>query len=192
MKISRLLFPLICSAGLARADVNYSIAKGQARRDANQNNAQQGVTPAAPQSPAAPAQPPVDPALAATQQNIARLRADFAAIGAAANPAAADDQRIALLNDLVAAAQGKKASAANVKNLAAQLIQTLAGRAKLSAAHPKLARDVHALFNGARLTDTQQAALLDEVKKFLLPAEVSEEGTAKVVDALAAIATDTK
>jgi hypothetical protein len=51
---------------------------------------------------------------------------------------------------------------------------------------------IHALFNGAKLSEAQQQKLLDEVTKILTDAEVSAEDAAKVVEDLKAIAAETK
>ena len=79
MKIAWLTLSCCLLAGVAFGDVNYSIAKGQAKNAAGgQGNAQPGGQPSAPQ------QPPMNPELAATLQNIANLRADVTAISSAA------------------------------------------------------------------------------------------------------------
>ena len=83
------LVALLAFTGKASADVNMAIAKDQAKRQANQSNTQQGVTPSQPPAPSTPQQPPMDPALAATLQNVADLRADLDALtGAAARSSA--------------------------------------------------------------------------------------------------------
>ena len=69
----------------------------------------------------------MNPELAATLQNIANLRADLTAVSAAADAAAAGDQRMPLLNHLSAAAQGTKASTANVRKLPVDLISMKVG-----------------------------------------------------------------
>src|ERR1039458_2612082 len=79
MKPSFLILCALLAPGVALGDP-YVIAKGQAKRDVNQSNAQQGIAPAQPNQPAPPQAAPVDPVLAATLQNIAGLRADFAAL----------------------------------------------------------------------------------------------------------------
>ena len=188
MNLPLLILAWVLVAGVASAQ-NLSIATGQARRAANPDGAGQGGQPAA---PSAPSTPPMDPALAATLKNTASLRADFAAICAVADAPAAADQRISLLNNLSAAAQGVKASPANIRKLAGHLVAALAGRKQFSASATLLAQDAHALFNGAHVSAAQQEALLGDVKKLLAAAEVSDDDSAKIIDDLTAIAAETK
>jgi hypothetical protein len=188
---------LLVMAGGALAQ-NLNIAIQQAKRDNAQNNAEQqriagaandGV--AAPGGGAAPAAP-VNPALQATLKNVASLQGDFAAIIVSTNKPDAD-QRNALLNDLVQAAQGTKATTDTVKKLADDLITAVAGQTKLAAAQQtKLARNVHALFNGAHLTSTQQQTLLDNVRKILTEAGATTDAVTDVVADLKTAATETK
>jgi hypothetical protein len=142
-------------AGSVRADP-YSLSVQRAR----QANAQNSAPPAA---PAAAATAPTDPALTATLQNIAGLQADFAALAPAATNTVTADQKVALLNDLAAAAQ-----------------QT------------QLARYVHASFNGAHLTAAQQQLIFDDAKKILAAAAVPDADAARLVDLLKAAAAETK
>jgi hypothetical protein len=186
MKMILLLLSGCLLAGVARADVNLSIAKEQAKRAAGTESA-----PPAARPPSAPP-PSTNPALAATLQNVTDLRGDFAAISAAADVTAAAEQRVALLNHLAAAAQGNKASSANLRKLADDLIAALAGQKKVSPETVKLARVVHALFNGAHLTAAQQEILLNDAKKSFTVADVSDDAAAKVLEDLKTIAAETK
>ena len=171
MKPFVVLAVALAFAGNAPADVNYNLAKDQAKRDANQNNAQQGVAPSQPPSPSAPQTPPTDPALIATLQNIVDLRADLDALVQAADAQAGADQRASLMTHLsAAAARDKKASPASVKKIAGHLIAAVSGKKNLAAQNAKLARDIHALFNGAHLSATQQQTLLDGAEKILTDA----------------------
>ena len=187
MKTALLILAGILATGVGMAQ-NLSIAKDQAKRASGQSGSQ----PASPHAPSAPAQAPMDPALAATLQNVASLRADFTAISAAADASAAADQRISLLNHLSGAAQGTKASTANVKKLASDFITALASRKKISPQSQKLAGAVHALFNGAHVSDTQLETLLASVTKLLTDAEVPADDAAKIVESLKAVAAETK
>ena len=165
-----------------------SIAKDQARRQANQGNA--GGVPAPPPALSAP---PMDPALAATLQNIADLRADLDAINQAADATAAGDQRASLMTHLsAAAAPGKKAATASIRKLAAQLIAATSGRKNLTAQNAKLARDIHALFNSAHLAAPQTQTLLDGFKKILTEAGVATSDADNVVSDLKQVATETQ
>jgi hypothetical protein len=182
---------------VAHAQVGaYNIAKGQARRANEANNAEQqrieNATrdPVRPNTPGQPAPPPADPIREATLKNIGDLQSDFTALNnvtGAETPAA---QKAALLNDLTAAALGKKAASASVKTLADHLIAVTSG--KKNSAPSVLARNVHALFNGSHLTAAQTATLLDGVKKNLLAAGASETDAGNVVDDLKGIADETK
>jgi len=187
MKTALFTLSVCLLAGVALGDVNYSIAKGQAKHAAGgQGNVPSGGAPAAPQTP------PMNPELAATLQNIANLRADLTAVSAAADAAAAGDQRMPLLNHLSAAAQGTKASTANVRKLAADLISALAGRKKISESSQKIAGTVHAMFNGAHVSAAQQETLLNELQKIFTAAEVPADAAAKVLNDLKAVAAETK
>jgi hypothetical protein len=193
MKAFVVLALALAFAGKALADVNYNIAKDQGKRQANQSNAQQGVTPAQPQAPAAPQSPPMDPALAATRQNVADLRADLDALNQASDAPAAGDQRASLMTHLsAAAAPGKKAATASVRKLAAHLITAASGKKSLTAQNAKLARDIHALFNGAHLATPQTQPLLDGVKKTFTAAGVAANDADAVVSDLKQVAAETQ
>ena len=191
MKVSYLILSGLLLAGLAHAQ-NMSIARDQARRAAAQTTERSGGgQPATGQNPNGAQTAPADPVLAATLQNIAGLRADFTALSAA-DETTAVEQRGSLLNHLSAAAQGTKASAANVRKLTTDLINALTGRKKISPQTQKLGGIIHALFNGAHLSASQQETLLTDVKKILTDAEVSAGDTDKIVEDLKAIAAETK
>jgi hypothetical protein len=113
-------------------------------------------------------------------------------IGTAADAAAAADQRVSLLNHLSGAAQGTKASAANVRKLAGDLITALTNRKKVIPHTQKLGGTIHALFNGAKLSDAQLETLLKSVTTILADAEVPAGDAAKVLEDLKAIAAETK
>jgi hypothetical protein len=179
----------------------YTESKRQARRDSALNDAEQqriqreangpAGAPAAPAA-AAPAAP-VDPALQATLHNVSGLQADFAALNNSTGDKPDPSQKISLLNNLSQAAQGTQASPASVKKLADDLLTAVAGKKKLAAAQQtKLAREVHALFNGAHLTAAQQQALLTDVQKILTDGGASLDDAVNVVTDLKAVAAETK
>ena len=175
----------------------YNIAKGQAKRANDANNAEQQRIDSAtrepaprPGAPGQPAPPPADPVALATQKNIAGLQADFTAFSQLTDTNPPPAQKTALLNNLTTAAAGKKAVSASVQKLAGHLITATSG--KKNAAPLVLARSVHALFNGAHLTAAQITTLLDGVKKNLTTAGASEADVASVVDDLKGIAEETK
>jgi hypothetical protein len=193
MKAFVVLVVILAFANGALADVNYDLGKKQAKRDVSQSDAQQGITPAQPQAPAAPQAPATDPALVATMQNIGDLRADLDAINQAADAQTGADQRASLMTHLsAAAAHDKKASTASIRKLAGHLITAISGNKKLSTQNAKLARNFHALFNGAHLSTTQTQTLLDDVKKILTDGGVTTDNADNIVGDLKQIAAETQ
>ena len=193
MKRLLVLVVALACAGQALADVNYDLAKKQARRDVSESNAQQGVQPQSPSAPSAPAPPPMDPALVATLQNIADLKADLDALVQVADAAGGADQRAPLLNHLSSAATaGKKATTASIKRLADHLIAAVSGRKNLSPQTARLARNIHALFNSAHLLAAQQETLLNGAKKILTEAGLPADDAEKLVGDLKQVAAETQ
>jgi hypothetical protein len=192
---------LLLAAGSALAQ-NYYLATQQARRDSAQNDAEQqriareanGGAAAAPGGAAAPApaQPP-NPVLQATLKNISGLQTDLAAILAAGDKTGAE-QKNALLNDLSQASQSTtKASSDAVKKLGDDLVAALGANVKLApGVQTKLARNIHAMFNSAHLTTTQQEAVLKDVQKVLTDGGAPADAATTVVEDLKAVALETK
>ncbi len=189
---------LLLVAGSVLAQ-NYYMATQQAKRASAQNDAEQqriqgaagpGAAPAA--TPATTPAAPLDPKLQATLKNIAGLQSNFAVLTAAGDspdPA----QKISLLNNLSEAAQGTKATPDSVKKLADDLMPSVTGKKKLGAAQQtRLARDVHALFNSAHLTATQQQTLLTDVQNLLTDGGAPLDNAVDVVTDLKTIAAETK
>jgi hypothetical protein len=191
MKPALLILCALFTAGVALGDP-YVIAKGQAKRDVNQSNARQGIAPAQPNQPAPPPAAPIDPVLAATLQNIASLRADFAALNVATGAKVDATQKVSLLNNLSAAAQGSKPASASVQKLAGHLTTATLGRKTLPAQQAKLARDIHAIFNSSHLAAAQQQAVFDDVKKVLEGGGAATEDAANVIADLQQIAGETR
>jgi len=195
MKTILAAFFLLFALRVAMADP-YGIAIQQARRDSAQNDAEQqriqnadgGAAQAATgQQPA-----PTSPALAATMQNITNLQVDLAAFIGSAADHPDPSQKVALMNDLSAAAQGTKASTESVKELAKDLFTATAGDKKLLAKKLQLAREIHAVFNSSHLTPTQQQSIYDSVQKTLVDADVPLDAAVDVVTDLKAIVAETK
>lgn len=184
-KISLALAGILLLAVPALAQ-NMNIAKDQAKRSAGT------APPPAAGQPGPPKSAPIDPALAATLNSIARLQSGFMALGRAADTNAAAEQRTTLLNNLSGAAQAKKATPASVKKLAGDLMTGLTGKKLAAPDSQKLARSVHALFNAAHLSAPQQETLLADVKKILTDATVPAETVTAIVDDLKAVAAETK
>jgi hypothetical protein len=189
MKMALALFCALFVAGSASAQGVYNMAKQQAKNAAaSENKNQQAIDSAGRPAPAPPpnnsnVQP--NPELEATLQNIAGLRADFENLEA--NPTNTPP----LNNDLTAAAQGAKPSAATIAKLAQDLTTAIAGNKKLHAQHQKLAQYVHAIFNSSHLSTTQQETICDSVQKILQDSGVSAYDAANVVKELKKIATIT-
>lgn len=185
MKTFALLVCALFISGQIQAQ-NMSIARDQAKRAAGSGG---GTAPGASETPQ---QPAVDPAVAAAMQNIASLQANVTAIRAAADTNAAAEQRSSLLNNLSAAAQGKKASPASLKKLAGDLVDALPGKKKVAGADQKLAQALRAFSNGSRLTEAQQESLLTGLKKTLSESGVTSENVDKILEDLKIIAAETK
>ena len=117
--------------------------------------------------------------LAATFRNIADLRADLSALNYTAKASA--EQKALLLVHLTTAAQGKKPSTNAVQTLAQDLLPAVLGKTTMSDHLNKLARNLHALCNGATVTTVQETILLDDVRKILLDAGAANDDVAKVV-----------
>jgi len=195
MKTILAVYCLLFVLRVAMADP-YGIAIQQARRDSAQNDAEQqriqnadgGTAQAATrQQPAA-----TSPALAATLQNITNLQVDLTAFIGTASDHPDSSQKVALMNDLSAAAQGTKASTESVKELAKDLFTATSGNKKLMAKKLQLAREIHAVFNGSHLTPTQQQSIYDNVQKTLVDADVPLDAAVDVVTDLKAIVAETK
>jgi hypothetical protein len=195
MKTSVALFCALLVASSVPADP-YSIAIQQAKRASDQNNAEQqqiqnqdgasgSTRPGSGQAPAA-----ANPALAATLQNITNLQTDFVMVINATGDKS--DRKIALMNDFSSAAQGAKASANSVKELAKDLMTAMAGNKKLAAQQLKLAREIHAVFNSSHLTAARQQKVFDDVQKTLTDAGVSLGAAIDVVTDLKTIAAETQ
>jgi hypothetical protein len=171
----------------------YSMAIQQAKRASDQNNAeQQRIANQDGGNSSAPGQAvTADPNMAATLQNITNLESDFSAvITANGDPA---DQKIALLNDFSAAAQGTKASSASVRTLAKDMMTAISGNKKLEQPQQlKIAREVHAMFNSSHLAPDRQQAVLNDLQKTLTDAGVSPDAVTNVVTDLKTIASETQ
>jgi hypothetical protein len=186
--------------GLALCVANFARAQGQGIYNASINQAHRAVnaTEAASQrtddsqsqaqgaTPAQPAPQPANPVLAATLRNIANLKADLAALNTNTAPAAA------LTNDLVAAANGTKASADTIAKLIGDLQAAVAGKPALVSHYQKLAQYLHALSNGAHLTPTQFQAISDDLEHILENGGASYEATTYVIQDVKVLAGETK
>jgi hypothetical protein len=179
MKMLPALFCAFCVAASVSAQGVYNMAKQQAKNAAGQESQPPGGA-----QPATPPQnvPPPNPALQATLQNIAALRADFESLETGATNAPP------LTNDLTAAAQGVKPSAASVAALAQALTTALGGNKNLLSQNQRLAQFVHAVFNSSHLSETQVQSVCDNLQKILTHGGVSDDDAATTVRQLKKIA----
>jgi hypothetical protein len=196
MKMRIAAFCTLLVAGGAMADP-YSMAIQQARRASDQNaSEQQRIQNAAGNAPGqtfAPSAVPLDPALQATLSNISSLQTDLNALNNSTAGQPDSGQRISLLNNLSAAAQGPKASSDAIKTLADDLLLAVTGKTQITPAQQtRLARDIHALFNSSHLTEAQQKLMFDDVQKILTDGGVSLDYTVNVVTDLKKISSETK
>ena len=197
MKTRIAAFCALLVTGGALADP-YSMAIQQARRASDQNAAEQqqiqnGSSGGPGQSAANSKAAPMDPALQATLNNINGLQTDLGALNNSAADKPDPMQRISLLNNLSAAAQGTKASSDSVKKLADDLLTAVCGRKQITTAQQtRLARDIHALFNSSHLTDAQQKLMFDDAQKILTDGGVSLDAAVDVVTDLKKVSSETK
>ncbi len=185
MKIILAGIYLLVVSNLALADVNYYIAKEQARRSAGQDSGSPGASGAPPATP-------TDPALAQTLRKIANLQADIAALNQSTSPKPTSEAKVALLNDLMSAAQGVKPAVTDVQKLGGHLANALNCRKLPLAAQQSLARNLLGLFNGAHLPAPQQLKSLDAIRKTLMDAGVPAEDLENLQVELKSIATATQ
>lgn len=161
------------------------IIKQRAKDTANQNNARQGVPPAAnnpqrpPSNPPAAAKPlPPDPT--------AKVRADLSALGAVtkANP----ELKQALANDLMALARGStKPSGPTLNKFAHQLADALAGKPLDASPQTRLVEKLNLLLNSASLSAARAQEVSLEVKKILENAGVPTHTADTIQTALDAV-----
>jgi hypothetical protein len=141
------------------------IIKQRAKDTANQNNARQGVPPAAnnpqrpPGTPPAAAKPlPPDPT--------AKVRADLTALAAATK--ASPELKQTLANDLMALARGStKPSGPTLNKFASQLADALAGKSLDASPQTRLVEKLNLLLNSASLSTSRAQEVSLEVKKLL-------------------------
>ncbi len=198
MKIFAAIVCLLFIAGSLFAEP-YSAAIRQAKTvtanasKTRQNLPDDGSSPAQP-APTTPVQnnPAPNPALEATLQNIADLRANFDALSRLTDTNAIARIKSSLAGNLTAAASGAKPSSPSVSKLAEDLTKALAGNDKSLSKHQKLAQDLHAIFNSSHLSTVQQQEIFDSVGKILQNGEVLPDDVTNVVNDIKTIATETK
>ena len=134
------------------------IIKQRAKELSEQNNARQGVTPAATPQPASTpgaAVPTISPSLL-------KLQTDLAAIKAGSAPTAEQKQKLA--QDILGGAQGAKPSLAAATKLAEDLAAAAADKPLSASNRPLLARDLDALFNPGKYPQAKPDGIIANVQ----------------------------
>jgi Mg2+ and Co2+ transporter CorA len=179
----------VLGVALAASAQNYGAAINLAHKAVTKTENASNADPDAQGQNAAPrpqAAQPMDPALAATLQNIARLRADLNYLSTNASP------NEAFTNDLVAAANGTKPSDETVAKVIGDLQAVLKDKPALRAHFQKLAQSLHASANGAHLTPEQFATISDGLEKILEDAGAPYAATEDFLDDLKHLDRETK
>ena len=179
----------VISLALASSAQNYNAAINLAHKAVNKTEAAANADPDA-QAQAGMARPqpaqPMDPALAATLQNIASLRADLNYLSTNSTPPAA------LTNHLAAAAGGTKASAETVAKLIGDLATAVHGKPALKRHFQKFAQYLHAAANGSHLTPPQFGMISESLEQILASNGVPFADSQAVLDDLKQLARETK
>lgn len=159
-----------------------AIIKQRAKDLSNQNNARQGIVPAAPGQPAAPAaapQPPPDPV-------VSKIQADLTALKLKSS--AAQVQQLA--KDLGAAIRTGKASDETLAKLAGDLSRALSGATMTAAEIFRLAQEINMALNPATLGDAQKEAVLGDIQTILQGGGAPRNQAAMVGSDLKIVAAD--
>ena len=179
----------VLGLALAASAQNYGAAINLAHKAVTKTENASNADPDA-QTPnsAAPGQAPqpMDPALAATLQNIAHLRADLLNLSTNSTPSEA------LTNDLMAASTGTKASAETVAKVIADLSAVVKDKPALRGHYQAIAQYLHAAANGAHLTPAQFQIISDNLEKVLQDAGAPYSPTEDLLDDLKHLARETK
>jgi len=173
---------------LAASAQNYGMAINQAHRAVTKTeNASSADPDAQPQNAAPPqAAQPMDPALTATLQNIAHLRADL--INLSTNSAPGE----ALTNDLMSASTGTKPSADTLAKVISDLQAVVKDKPSLRGHYQTIAQYLHATANGAHLTPAQFQMISDNLEKILEDAGAPYSATEDLLDDLKHLDRETK
>ncbi len=204
MKLFILCLCLLLTAGESAFAAGKK-KSGKSSGKSSNNTAPANTQPATPADPQ-PVQPPttapapeptlaavpVDPVLAATQRNIAELRANFAVLNNCTNDTPTAEQKTSLLNNLKAAAQGTTPPEDSIHQLTDHLLTATLGRKQMQTQQLPLARYVHAAFNGAHLKEAQQKMIGDAVKGILTDSGVPKDDAIAIVGDLQKIAGETQ
>ena len=183
---------LLAGSGFAQSDV---IIKKRAQEIRDQNNVRQGIA-----SPAQPAQPsqarPATPAAPAApnpllQQNLAKVKANLAAIQA--NSAVTPAQKQQLTTNLLACAQGPgKPSQGTVAGLAESLTAAFAQKPLSEASRNRLVSDLAAVLNPAKIQAAQMQAIYGDIQAIFQANGMARKDAVKIVDQVKAVAAETQ
>jgi len=180
----------VLGVALAASAQNYGMAINQAHKavtkteNASNADPDNEITPR--EFPAPQPAQPMDPALAATLQNIAHLRADLVNLSTNATPGEA------LTNDLMTASTGTKPSADTVAKVISDLQAVVKDKPSLRGHYQTIAQYLHASANGAHLTPAQFQMISDNLEKILEDAGAPYSATEDLLDDLKHLARETK
>lgn len=146
------------------------IIKQRAKDLRDQNNARQGVPPAAPAVPAQPQRPATAPAQSVqatpAQQSLMRFNAELGAIKAGAVLDEAQKQKLA--RELTGAAQYKKPAAAAVDRVVTALFKAAAAKPLPAMARTRIVQDLDAILNPAKYPQAKLPAIYDDLHSTLI------------------------
>ena len=167
------------------------IIKQRALELRDQNNVRQGVTP--PSQPALPATAPATstPPSPLLQQNLAKVKADLAAI--TPNSPVKAEQKQQLAKDLLASAQGAgKPSQTTVAPLADSLAAAFAQNALSDADRNRLVSRLAAVLNPAKIQPSQMQAIYADIQAIFQANGMARKDAVKIVDQVKAVAAETQ
>ena len=169
------------------------IVKQRAQELRNQNNVRQGVAspnlPSQPSQPAAPSAPAAPSPL--LQQNLAKVRANLAAIQPNAPVTVAQKQQ--LTTNLLACAQGaSKPSLATLAPLAESLTAACAQKPLSEADRNRLVSRLAAVLNPAKIQATQMQAIYDDIQAIFQANGMARNEAGKIVGQVKAVGAETQ
>ncbi len=189
MKTAMMLSGLLGLA-LATQAQNYGAAVNLAHKAVtkteNAANADTDIHPLEVPSPPVQYTQPTDPALTATLQNIAHLKADLNYLCTNTVPSES------LTNDLTAASTGTKPSPETLAKVISDLAAAVQDKPALRSHFQKIAQYLHASANGAHLTPAQFQMISDDLEKILQDGGAPYSATEDLLDDLKRLAKETK
>jgi len=168
----------------------------RARETRDQNNVRQGVpSPAQPNRPSQPSRQMAPAASTAPnpqlQQNLARVRANLAAIRANSTVTAVQKQQ--LTTNLLACAQGaSKPSAATVATLAETLAAAFAQKPLSAGSRNRLVSDLAVVLNPSKYSASQMQAIYNDIQAIFQANGMARRDAVKIADQAKAVAAETQ